>query len=285
MTDAPISPGSVAWRQPGNNAHVAGLWRGGTTPSGPILIDYYGHCALRLTAPSGLTLVFDPWRNDPSGAWGLWFPKPFPRIRVDVAASTHAHFDHDAIDHVDATCILDRMIGTWRFADVTITGIPDKHATECPGWYKWIDAVKEGGVSPYPPDNPGHLDMMTYIVETGGLRILIWGDNRHDAPEDVWAAWGHVDVMTLPVDGSEHILSFAQADAIIERLKPKIVIPTHYLVPGVSSILSTLQGIDAWVDGKQARLPVDGARLNLAADMVAACDRHIAFFGASVAKD
>ncbi len=119
--------------------------------------------------------------------------------------------------------------------------------------------------------------MMTYIVETGGLRILTWGDNRHDAPEDVWAAWGHVDVMTLPVDGSEHILSFAQADAIIEGLKPKIVTPTHYLVPGVSSILSTPQGIDAWVDGKQARLPVDGARLNLAADMVAACDRHIAF--------
>ena len=93
-------------------------------------------------------------------------------------------------------------MGPWSFADIKITGIADKHATDCPGSYKWINAVKEFGADPYPPNNPGHLDMVTYVVETGGLRILIWGDNRHNAPDDVWKAWGKIDVLTLPVDGS-----------------------------------------------------------------------------------
>ena len=52
--------------------------------------------------------------------------------------------------------------------------------------------------------------MVVYLVETGGIRTLIWGDNRHNPPQEFWDAIGQVDVLTLPVDGSEHILSFDQ---------------------------------------------------------------------------
>lgn len=274
-----MSSGSVAWKQPGNNNRILALQDVAPPQPGPVTIDYLGHCALRVTSPGGLGLLFDPWRNDPSGAWGMWFPKPFPRVAVDVALSTHAHFDHDALDHVDATMILDRMVGSWRFHDVTVTGIADKHATECPGWYKWIDAVKEAGVDPYPPDNPGHLDMVTYVVETGGLRILVWGDNRPDPPDAVWAAWGRIDVLSLPVDGSMHCLSYAQGDAVVARLGPKIVIPTHYRAAGVTSTLSTLQDADAWVDAQADVRRLDGPRLVLEAAVIAGLDRQFAYFG------
>lgn len=177
--------GSVAWKQPGNNEHILALQKA-PRGTGQATLDYFGHCAFRITSPSGLTMMVDPWRNDPSGAWGLWFPKEFPRAVVDIALSTHTHFDHDAVDKIDATSVLDRMIGTFSFGDVTITGVADKHATDCPGWYKWINAVKEGGGDPYPPHNPGHLDMVSYVVETGGVRILLWGDNRANPPQDVW---------------------------------------------------------------------------------------------------
>lgn len=272
--------GSVAWKQPGNNEHMLALQRGASTPSAAsVAIDYFGHCAFRITSPAGLTMMFDPWRNDPSGAWGLWFPKEFPHTVVDLALSTHTHFDHDAIDRVDATTVLDRMIGTWSFGDVTVTGIADKHATDNPGFYKWINAVKEAGADPYPPHNPGHLDMVTYVVETGGVRILIWGDNRHDPPDDVWAKWGRIDVLTLPVDGSWHCLSFEQGNAVVDRLKPKVVIPTHYLLPGVSSTLSTLQTADGWVEAQKSKQRLDGSRLLVAPNTVASLDRHFAYFG------
>ena len=279
--------GGVAYKQAGNNEHMLALQRApslktGSLKTGAVKIDYFGHCAFRITSPGGLTMMFDPWRNDPSGAWGLWFPKEFPQTVADIALSTHAHFDHDALHRVEATSVLDRMIGAWSFGDVTITAVADKHATECPGWYKWIDAVKEAGVDPYPPRNPGHLDMVSYVVETGGIRTLIWGDNRHNPPEDVWAKWGRVDVLTLPVDGSMHCLSYAQGDAIVDRLKPKIVIPTHYLAAGVSSTLSTLQTADAWVDVQKAKRRLDSPALVLAAEDLGRLDRQFAYFGNSV---
>jgi L-ascorbate metabolism protein UlaG (beta-lactamase superfamily) len=249
---APVT-GSVAWKQPGNNHHMLALNKDLPASTGPVTIDYFGHCALKITSPSGLTMLFDPWRNDPSGAWGLWFPKDFPREVVDICLSTHTHFDHDAIDHIDATSVLDRMIGTWSFADVKITAVPDKHATDCPGWYKWINAVKEFGADPYPPNNIGHLDMVTFVVETGGMRILVWGDNRHNAPEEVWKQWGKIDVLTLPVDGSQHILSYEQGNMVVDRLKPKAVIPTHYLAEGTSVTLSTLQSADDWSNRRRAK--------------------------------
>lgn len=275
---APVS-GSVAWKQPGNNEHIRTLGRAAKRASdGTLVIDYFGHCAFRLTTPAGLTLLFDPWRNDPSGAWGLWFPKDFPRVAVDAALSTHAHFDHDAVDRVDATCILDRMVGTYSFADVSISGVADKHATDAPGWYKWIDVVKEFGADPYPPNNPGHLDMSSFVVETAGIRTLIWGDNRANPPEEVWSAWGRIDVLTIPVDGSEHILSIAQANAIVERLKPKVIIPTHYLMRGISTTLTTLQTAEAWVNQQAKKRRLDTPRLALTADGIRGLDREFFYF-------
>ncbi|PZV38809.1 MBL fold metallo-hydrolase [Mesorhizobium kowhaii] len=278
---APVS-GSVAWKQKGNNEHVRALQTSADhSGGGELHLDYFGHTAFRLTTPAGLSLLFDPWRNDPSGAWGLWFPADFPRIVVDLALSTHTHFDHDAIDKVDATSVLDRFVGKFSFADVEITGVADKHATDQPGSYKWIEAVKESGADPYPPNNPGHLDNVTYLVESAGIRTLIWGDNRAKPPEDVWKRWGRVDVLTLPVDGSEHVLSFEQGNEIVERLKPKIVIPTHYLQKGVSSALSTLQAADSWVNAQKRKRNLAESRLVLTADSIKDYDREFFYFGNS----
>ena len=282
---APAAAQSIAWKQSGNNNHVLELQSGvGGPASGAVTIDYLGHTSFRITTPKGLVLAFDPWRNDPSGAWGLWFPKEYPRTRVDVGLSTHTHFDHDAIDRFDATALLDCVPGTWSFADVTITGVADKHATSAPGWYKWINAVKESGQDPYPPNNPGHLDNVSYVVETGGLRILIWGDNRHNPPENVWKKWGQIDVLTLPVDGSQHILSYDQGNGVVERLKPKVVIPTHYLNEGTTSTLSTLETADDWVASQKNKHKLDSSKLVLEAGGVTGLDRDFHYFGSNVAK-
>lgn len=273
---------SAAWMQPGNNNHVLDLQSSAAVASGDVTIDYFGHCAFRITSPSGLSVMLDPWRNDPSGAWGLWYPNDFPKVVVDVAMSTHAHFDHDALFRPDATMVLDRMVGNWTFADISITGIADKHACEAPGWYKWTDALAEFGMNACPPDNPGHMDMVMYVVEAGGIRTLIWGDNRHNPPDEVWNALGRIDVLTLPVDGSEHILSYEQGNAIVERLKPKIVIPTHYLNEATTLTLSTLANADEWVESQKSYTKLDSATLKLAADGIADMSKEFQYFGSNV---
>ena len=276
---------SAAWMQPGNNNHILDLQSpvgAASTSTGEVTIDYFGHCAFRITSPGGLSIMFDPWRNDPSGAWGLWYPNEFPKVVVDVAMSTHAHFDHDALFRPEATMVLDRMIGAWSFADVSITGIADKHACEAPGWYQWTNALAEFGQNACPPDNPGHMDMVMYVVETGGIRTLIWGDNRHNPPENVWEALGRIDVLTLPVDGSEHILSYEQGNAIVERLKPKMVIPTHYLNEATTLTLSTLAPADEWVESQKSFTKLDNATLKLAAAGIAGMNQEFQYFGSNV---
>ncbi len=270
---------STDWTQPGNNNHVIALQEAAQFSDGEIGIEYFGHCCLRITSPGGASVLFDPWRDDPSGAWGLWYKYKFPETVTDITMSTHTHFDHDAIDRPVSTMVLDRMVGNFEFADLKITGFADKHACVAPGWYKWTNALKEFGANACPPDNVGHMDMVTYLVETGGIRTLIWGDNRHDPADGFWDAIGQVDVLTLPVDGSEHILSFDQANAIVERLKPKIVIPTHYLNETTTYTLSTLQPADPWVKSQKSFTMLDNPALKLAAPDVAQMDREFLYFG------
>lgn len=270
---------STDWTQPGNNNHVIEL-QGKTGPvDGAVGIDFFGHCAIKITSPAGATILFDPWRDDPSGAWGLWFKNEFPETPVDICMSTHTHFDHDAIDRPVSTMVLDRMVGAFEFADLKITGFADKHACVAPGWYNWTNALAEFGVEACPPNNVGHMDMVVYLVETGGVRTLIWGDNRPNPPAEFWDTIGPVDVLTLPVDGSQHILSYEQGDEIVARLKPKVVIPTHYLSETTSYTLTTLQPADEWVKNQKSYKMLDGPTLSLNAAEVAGMDQEFLYFG------
>lgn len=283
---APMCPatGSVAWMQPeNNNAVIAQQERGGGAPDaeGEVLLEYFGHCAFRITSPRGVTMMFDPWRNDPSGAWGLWYPNDFPKTRVDIGLSTHAHFDHDALDRLSAPMLLDRMAGEYRFADVKITGVADKHACMAPGWYNWTNAIKDFGAEPCPPDNPGHMDMSMYAVETGGLRIVMWGDNRHNPSPDALRQLGEIDILTLPVDGSRHILSYEQGNALVEQLNPKMVIPTHYLCEGVSITLTTLETADEWVAQQKNRENLTSGSMRLHPGEVRGMRKEFKHFGAN----
>ncbi|MEL6265920.1 MAG: MBL fold metallo-hydrolase [Pseudomonadota bacterium] len=270
---------STDWTQPGNNNHVIALQEDGAAAGETVAFDFYGHCALKITSPGGVRLMFDPWRDDPSGAWGLWFKNPFPETEVDITLSTHTHFDHDAIMRPNSTMILDRMVGRFDFADVSILGYADKHACIAPGWYDWTNALAEFGAEACPPNNVGHMDMVTYLVETGGIRTLIWGDNRPDPADGFWEAIGRVDVLTIPVDGSEHILSYAQADAIVERLKPAVVIPTHYLSETTTYTLSTLAPADAWVAAQASHKTLESASLTLTRAEIEGMDREFMYFG------
>ncbi|GAW34242.1 hypothetical protein RA2_01287 [Roseovarius sp. A-2] len=138
-------------------------------------LDFSGHCALRITSPKGVTVLFDPGRDDPSGAWGMWFKTEFSETVVDIRMSTYAHFDHDVVDRPQSTMVLDRMVGRFDFANLSITGFADKHTCVAPGWYHWTDTLAELLVDACPPDNVGHMDNLAFLIETGGIRTLIWG--------------------------------------------------------------------------------------------------------------
>ena len=249
MGNLSLSEGSAAWNFSENNNRVREFQTMGGEPdaAGNVTIEYFAHSSFRITSPRGLSMLIDPWRNDPSGAWGLWFPKEFPEVYSDIVLSTHAHFDHDAVHRVHAPITLERPVGTYLLGDARIVGFGDKHMYISKGSYLWTHAFADFGI-PMQPNNPMHLDNSIIQIFTGGLRIAHWGDNRPDAPEFVLNALEGVDVLILPIDRTEHILTLEDITALLACIKPKVVIPMHYQTKVAVTALSTLQTPDYWLD-------------------------------------
>ncbi len=169
---------SKSWTFTENNNNIIEAQKNGGDPSkvGDVIIDFYGHIAFKFTSPNGLTILIDPWRNDPSGAWGLWFPSELPAIPVDIVLSTHTHFDHDVVYRPNAIQVLERLSGKHKLGDVSVTGLADKHMCQAKNWYKCTDAAQEFGQDFCPLNNFLHMDNFIQVIETGGLEIAHWCD-------------------------------------------------------------------------------------------------------------
>ena len=230
--------------------------------------------------------MIDPWRNHPSRKWD-WYFGDFPLTAVDIGVSTHAHFDHDALHLLDAHVLLDRLIGTYSFGDVKIIGIADKHATDSSSAvYDFKKIIKEfDNIDITPPNNPRSWDHCLIIVETGGLRILAWGDNRHDPPKEVWNALQDIDIVLVPVDQSQHVMGFHHLEEVIENLNPSIIVPHHYYIFDLTVRQSTLQTADDWVSQQKNPNVLDKASIFYNKKELNSVERRVDFFGDHVAFD
>jgi L-ascorbate metabolism protein UlaG (beta-lactamase superfamily) len=238
---------SPAWN---DNSLIAAQRAGGEPHrSGDVKIEFYGHDAFKITSPGGLTVLADPWRNDPTGAYPKWFLNEFPAIPVDIVLSTHAHFDHDAVERPRGLIILERLIGEFKLGDVQINGLADKHVCD------------STHTETCPPNNPIQFDNAIQIIETGGLRIAVWGDNRAMPDPFLDDFLKDVDVLILPV---ETVLTPAQVEAIVRKYDPKAVIPAHYYVHGLTTSTSGLESPERWVNEQQKLYHADVRRLDRA---------------------
>ena len=283
-----LNEGLWAWKQSENNNRMIAFQQGTAAApgDGAVRIAYFGGSAFRITAPSGLSVMIDPWRNPPWGSWD-WYLYDFPRVEVDIGVSTHAHFDHDALHALHASTLLDRPVGRFEIADVAITGIAEKHASDASHcWYDWAGLTRRlTPLETRPPDNWRSFDNSLVVVETGGLRILHWGDNRPDLAPEAWERVGQVDIALLPIDGSYHILGPDHVDAVRDRLRARIVIPHHYFVWNVTHRASTLLPPDRWMAAQDNAAWTDAGEIALTVEEVRAQEGLSLCFGERVAFD
>lgn len=275
--------GLTSWKSGKNHDRIIQIQNEGGTREATdgVEIAYFSNSSFQVTSPRGISIIVDPWRNDPSGAWGLWYRMEFPAAEVDVGLSTHAHFDHDALDKIDANMLLDRMGGTFELGDVRIIGLADKHQCVAPGLIPWTEAVKqfEGREDPC-TNNYRHMDNTMYIIETGGLRLLMWGDNRPEPPAEILEQVGDVDVIFVPVDGSRHILDYQQADSVVAMTKANIAIPHHYLVPETTFYTSTLLPATEWAETHEHTM-LDAPSVVITKADVEGKEGHVYYFGSN----
>jgi len=232
---------------------------GDPTRAGDVKIEFYGHDAFKITSPNGVTVLTDPWRNDSTGSYPKWFLNEFPPVQVAIVLSTHAHFDHDAVERPRGLMVLERLVGQFQLGDIQITGLADKHKCEPAPPDNQDSASASFHVETCPPNNVISFDNAIQIIETGGLRIAVWGDNRAAPGPSLDHYLKNVDVLILPI---ESILTRAEADAIIAKYDPKAVIPAHYFLNGLTTDVSGLDSPDAWVNEQEKIQHADVRRLD-----------------------
>jgi L-ascorbate metabolism protein UlaG (beta-lactamase superfamily) len=105
------------------------------------------------------------------------------------------------------------------------------------------------------------FDNAIEVIETWGLRIAIWGDNRAEPDPFLDHYLKNVDVLILPF---ESVLTRAEVDGIVAKYNPKTVIPAHYSVTGLTTDVSGLESADGWVNYQEKVRHADVRRLDSA---------------------
>ncbi len=199
---------------------------------------YLGHSAWSWKSPAGVRVVIDPYDNTHPWNW-RWFLRSFPEIDADVVLITHDHFDQNAVWKVSGDPQVVREAQQLELEDVAICGVQDQHAS------------------------PDAMPNTIFMVETCGIRFCHLGDNRAELPEAAVDAIGRVDVLMLPVDDSSHLLRFWEVNQLVSTLKPRVVVPVHYIIPGLTDPGSTLLSPVTWL-GTQSRVKSVGDKMAFA---------------------
>jgi L-ascorbate metabolism protein UlaG (beta-lactamase superfamily) len=165
-------------------------------------IKWLGHASF-LIETSGVRIVTDPYSEI-----GLKFPK----VEADIVTVSHDHFDHNAVNNVGGKFEVVRGVKETTLKGVKFTGVASYHDE--------VKGTKRGNNT-------------IFVIEAEGLKVVHLGDIGHTIDKNLATKIGGVDVLMVPVGGVYTVDSQGAAN-IVETLSPKIVVPMHYKISGLS---------------------------------------------------
>jgi L-ascorbate metabolism protein UlaG (beta-lactamase superfamily) len=161
-------------------------------------IQYFGLSSFKITSKDAV-IITDPFHKDtglvaPRGAADiLILSEKNNKIYSAVSGISGEHFD-----------ITDP--GEYDIKGVTITGIPLKQED------KYVSV---------------------FLIESEDIRILnLTHVKDFNLKEEELEELGEIDILILPVGGNT-VLSASTASKLVNSIEPKIVIPSHYKIPGL----------------------------------------------------
>lgn len=179
-----------------------------------MVITWYGQSCFKIQ--SGETVLFtDPFAKE----IGL---TP-PRAQANIVTISHNHFDHNNSEALTGEPLVIEGPGEYESKGVDIKGILSFHDDK---------EGKERGTN------------TIYVIEIEGMKICHLGDlgQAKLTAQQVERIDG-VDILMIPVGGTNTIDEEMAAE-IINQIEPRIVIPMHYKIPGLTS---KIEGVDAFL--------------------------------------
>jgi L-ascorbate metabolism protein UlaG (beta-lactamase superfamily) len=170
-------------------------------------IIWHGHSCFTIKGAKA-TVVTDPYGD----GMGLKLPK----LKGDVVTISHDHDTHNNSGAVEGEPQIFDWPGEYEKSGVLMAAVPSFHFAESEG----EEAAKRG------KNNIFHL-------EVDGFKICHLGDLGHKLTDSMIEAIGDVDILMVPVGGGTTI-DHKKAHEVVEQIDPRIVIPMHYKVDGLT---------------------------------------------------
>ncbi len=174
-------------------------------------IKWHGHACFEIR--TGIRVVIDPHDGRSIGL-------KTPKLRADYVLITHDHFDHNATRVVEGAFKVIKGPGLYTLpGGIKIKGIEAYHDT--------VQGAKRGKIT-------------MYRIDSESMHMLHTGDLGHTLSKNIIDEIGSVDVLFVPVGGT-YTLDAKQAYEVVRELNPKVVVPMHYKIPGLTLGLAPVE--------------------------------------------
>ncbi len=179
-----------------------------------MLIKWHGHSCFEFVDENELTLVTDPHDGKSIGI------KP-PVAIANIVTMSHDHFDHNA----------ERVIQGNDKKLVTGSGS------------KTVKGISIKGVDSFHDEEKGEKrgENVMYNFGIDNLKICHLGDLGELLDEKQVSQIGEVDILFIPVGGT-FTLDAEGAWKVINEIKPRVVVPMHFRVGGLSLSIAPVDG-------------------------------------------
>jgi len=188
-----------------------------------VKLTWLGQASFLIETPGGTRIVTDPYDGV-----GL----EYPSVEADIVTISHDHFDHGAKQKVKGDFTTFSTQGLHEAAGVKISGLLTFH-DDTGGTQRGSNVI--------------------FVFEADGIRLCHAGDLGHMLNEAQIDALGRIDILCLPV-GGVYTIDAAGATELLGILKPRIAVPMHYRIPGLSLDIADASG---FLSGKQPVRQVD----------------------------
>jgi|SRR3989338_2315384 len=169
----------------------------------PMTISWYGHSCFRIEAKEG-SILTDPFSKE----IGL---RP-PKIKDDVVLVSHQHYDHNNIEDVNSEAFIIQNPGEYEKQGISILGIQSFH-DNTNGSERGLNTI--------------------YVIKAEEMTLCHLGDLGHKLTDHQIEEIGDVDILIIPVGGN-YTIGPKEAVEVISQIEPKIIIPMHYKIPGLT---------------------------------------------------
>jgi L-ascorbate metabolism protein UlaG (beta-lactamase superfamily) len=176
-------------------------------------IKWLGHSAFLITSADNIKIITDPY----TPGNGINY-RPINESS-DIVTVSHRHSDHNNAAAVKGTPVILREKGLRVVKGVEIKGVPVYHDGTL--------GSQRGGD-------------LVFCFKMDGISLCHTGDLGHALSPRQIEEIGPVDVLMLPVGGF-YTIDAKEATAVVQSLKPHIVIPMHYKTAGAEYPIAGLQ--------------------------------------------